>query len=155
LERTRFSEELDDGDGGWVCLTALPADDVCPITLEPMLDPVMAADGHTYERRAIEDWFKMHNRSPMTNEHMPHTLLLENPAARRIDRLIDEVQDADDEDMMRMVQTINAEIVDELERKGIEPVLACSGEQLIHDGERMVDGEDGSCVEQKSDMKTL
>uniref|UniRef100_A0A1I8FTJ6 U-box domain-containing protein n=1 Tax=Macrostomum lignano TaxID=282301 RepID=A0A1I8FTJ6_9PLAT len=30
---------------------------VCPVTREVMLDPVIAADGHTYERSAIETWF--------------------------------------------------------------------------------------------------
>ena len=29
----------------------------CPITLELMQDPVLAKDGHTYERDAIESWF--------------------------------------------------------------------------------------------------
>ena len=31
---------------------------VCPITLELMRDPVMAADGHTYEREALLRWLK-------------------------------------------------------------------------------------------------
>ncbi|CAF0932802.1 unnamed protein product [Didymodactylos carnosus] len=29
---------------------------VCPITLEPIRDPVTAKDGHTYEREAIVKW---------------------------------------------------------------------------------------------------
>lgn len=29
----------------------------CPITHELMKDPVMATDGHTYEREAIMKWF--------------------------------------------------------------------------------------------------
>ena len=32
-------------------------DVVCPITQEPMEDPVLAADGHTFERSAIEGGF--------------------------------------------------------------------------------------------------
>ncbi|MCC2667386.1 MAG: hypothetical protein K0S63_1302, partial [Gammaproteobacteria bacterium] len=28
----------------------------CPITAEIMLDPLMASDGHSYERIAIEKW---------------------------------------------------------------------------------------------------
>jgi hypothetical protein len=32
-----------------------------------MEDPVVAADGHTYERRAIEGWFEKHLTSPITN----------------------------------------------------------------------------------------
>ena len=34
-----------------------PADFFCPISLELMRDPVMAYDGHSYERAAIERWF--------------------------------------------------------------------------------------------------
>lgn len=29
---------------------------LCPITLEPFQEPVVAADGNTYERRAMEEW---------------------------------------------------------------------------------------------------
>jgi len=34
----------------------IPHDFLCPITLDRMSDPVIAADGHTYERAAIEEW---------------------------------------------------------------------------------------------------
>ena len=37
----------------------------CPITHEIMNDPVIAADGHTYERRAIERWLSQKNYSPI------------------------------------------------------------------------------------------
>lgn len=41
----------------------------CPITLELFVDPVLASDGHTYERSAIIEWVKCHNgTSPMTRE---------------------------------------------------------------------------------------
>ena len=40
---------------------------VCPITLETIFEPVIAADGHIYEKNAIESWFKTSNHSPMTN----------------------------------------------------------------------------------------
>ena len=33
-----------------------------------MRDPVLAIDGHTYERKAIESWLKKHGTSPMTDE---------------------------------------------------------------------------------------
>ena len=33
----------------------------CPITTELIEDPVVAADGHTYEGVAIVDWFKTGN----------------------------------------------------------------------------------------------
>jgi hypothetical protein len=40
---------------------------VCPITLELMVDPVVASDGRTYERAAIEEWLGGHSTSPLTN----------------------------------------------------------------------------------------
>ena len=52
---------------------------VCPITTEIYEDPVMAADGFSYERRAIESWLGRGKRtSPKTNEEMPHTFLIPN-----------------------------------------------------------------------------
>jgi len=44
----------------------------CPITQDIMQDPVVAADGHTYERVALEVWLINHNTSPMTNQPLPH-----------------------------------------------------------------------------------
>ncbi|KAI7835596.1 hypothetical protein COHA_010517 [Chlorella ohadii] len=58
---------------------------LCPITLEPFEDPVVAADGRIYERAAIEQWLYRDGRdtSPMTNEPLPHKLLLPCPTVRR------------------------------------------------------------------------
>jgi hypothetical protein len=48
-----------------------------------MEDPVVVADGHSYERRAIEAWFaRGHRRSPRTNVPLPHPVLLPNHALR-------------------------------------------------------------------------
>ncbi|MDR3582116.1 MAG: U-box domain-containing protein, partial [Candidatus Pacebacteria bacterium] len=38
----------------------------CPISCELVKDPVVAEDGHTYERQDIESWLRSHNVSPMT-----------------------------------------------------------------------------------------
>ncbi len=40
---------------------------ICPITKEIMTDPVIAMDGYTYERSAIQKWLEQHSTSPMTN----------------------------------------------------------------------------------------
>ena len=40
---------------------------ICPITQEIMMDPVVIADGRSYERSAIEHWFKHNATSPITN----------------------------------------------------------------------------------------
>ncbi len=38
----------------------------CPIGWSVFIDPVIASDGHTYERKKIEDWFMNSDKSPMT-----------------------------------------------------------------------------------------
>ena len=38
---------------------------LCPITHELMVDPVLAEDGHTYERSSIEEWLSRKNTSPL------------------------------------------------------------------------------------------
>ena len=61
---------------------SLPPIFVCPITQEMMRDPVIAEDGYTYERQAIEEWTSRHRRSPMTNKDMNTTQLISNHALR-------------------------------------------------------------------------
>ena len=58
---------------------------ICPISCEVMKDPVMAMDGHTYERVCIEEWFGTGARtSPATNEPLETTTLLPNHMARSL-----------------------------------------------------------------------
>lgn len=42
----------------------------CPITLQIMHDPVIASDGHTYQRQAITQWLKKKRTSPLTNKYI-------------------------------------------------------------------------------------
>ena len=42
----------------------------CPISHEIMVDPVVAADGHTYEREALARWLSEKNSSPLTGQPM-------------------------------------------------------------------------------------
>ncbi|KAL3821905.1 hypothetical protein ACHAXA_008439, partial [Cyclostephanos tholiformis] len=45
-----------------------PRELICPITQELLRDPVVAEDGHTYERKSLTTWFGMgRDRSPVTN----------------------------------------------------------------------------------------
>eukprot|EP00930_Biecheleria_cincta_P048415 TRINITY_DN33730_c0_g1_i1.p1 TRINITY_DN33730_c0_g1~~TRINITY_DN33730_c0_g1_i1.p1 ORF type:complete len:238 (-),score=32.49 TRINITY_DN33730_c0_g1_i1:52-711(-) len=61
----------------------VPANLICVITGEPFQDPVICADGHTYERAAIEDWLtRGHRTSPLTNKHLAHVKLIPNHAVR-------------------------------------------------------------------------
>ena len=47
---------------------------MCPIGHTIMVDPVIASDGHTYERKNIEKWLKIKNTSPLTNVRMTQEL---------------------------------------------------------------------------------
>jgi tetratricopeptide (TPR) repeat protein len=45
----------------------IPDEFYCPIYQTIMEDPVVAQDGHSYERSAIEEWLSTKDTSPMTN----------------------------------------------------------------------------------------
>ena len=52
---------------------------LCPITMDPMEDPVIAADGHSYEKSEINAWFALgNNTSPKTGAALPHQFLTPN-----------------------------------------------------------------------------
>lgn len=51
---------------------------LCPISLTLMKDPVIACDGHSYERESITKWFESHNTSPVTNLPLPSQMLIDN-----------------------------------------------------------------------------
>jgi hypothetical protein len=62
-----------------------PDDYVCPITQDVMIDPVIAADGHTYERDAIARWFEGGKQtSPKSGAELETTALLPNHLVRRL-----------------------------------------------------------------------
>lgn len=47
-----------------------------------MLDPVVAADGFTYERSSITEWLASHSTSPTTNEPMDSKVVFPNLSIR-------------------------------------------------------------------------
>ncbi|BFZ22695.1 hypothetical protein BsWGS_25734 [Bradybaena similaris] len=57
---------------------SIPNEFLCPITLELMKDPVIASDGYTYDRQAIESWITKEHRSPMTNVLLTSTEVTPN-----------------------------------------------------------------------------
>ncbi|KAK3250653.1 hypothetical protein CYMTET_39973 [Cymbomonas tetramitiformis] len=62
----------------------VPQEFMCPILLQLMTDPVIAADGHTYDRCGIEQWFQNNQQehrpilSPMTGAVIGTTDLIPN-----------------------------------------------------------------------------
>jgi hypothetical protein len=71
--RSRWLEELDE---------VAPQLFHCPLSLEVMEDPVVAADGYTYERSMIAAWLARNQRSPLTNEPVETTALFPNHSLR-------------------------------------------------------------------------
>ncbi|KAF3781739.1 U-box domain-containing protein 34 [Nymphaea thermarum] len=61
---------------------SIPRPYVCPILQELMIDPHVAADGFTYEYRAIKAWLTNHDVSPMTKHRLQHLDLTPNLSLR-------------------------------------------------------------------------
>merc|ERR1712224_1133137 len=61
---------------------------LCPISRSLMKDPVVACDGHTYERASIEEWFSSRLlgavSSPMTNERLANRNLVPNRTVKQL-----------------------------------------------------------------------
>ena len=48
----------------------------CPITLQRLSDPVVCADGHAFERRAITQWLRHNLTNPLTGAELPNRVLI-------------------------------------------------------------------------------
>ena len=56
----------------------------CPITGAIMINPVIATDGYSYERSAIESWLNINHISPMTRQPMSISELTPNRALKDV-----------------------------------------------------------------------
>ena len=83
-ERQSMEKRLDDERKQLSQLHHSPPDEYCDMifTLELMKDPVVAADGFTYERKSIEQWFQTKNTSPNTGAALQHKNLIPNNSLR-------------------------------------------------------------------------
>ncbi|XP_033141572.1 putative U-box domain-containing protein 53 isoform X2 [Brassica rapa] len=55
-----------------------PSHFICPLLKDVMKDPCIAADGYTYDRKAIEKWMEDHRSSPVTDSPLENMTLLPN-----------------------------------------------------------------------------
>ena len=87
-------------------------------------DPVIAADGYTYEKGRIEEWLKTHDTSPTTGEKLESRALIPNLALRNLSEKIKkgtEITETDEEledtlnytPIERPVVTANGQTYDE------------------------------------------
>eukprot|EP01084_Bolivina_argentea_P212056 360548_1 len=56
----------------------IPKEFICPITKEIMQDPVIAFDGYSYDRIAIEQYLKTHKKSPTTGANADYIIVFPN-----------------------------------------------------------------------------
>ncbi|HPE84727.1 MAG TPA: hypothetical protein PLO43_00920, partial [Chlamydiales bacterium] len=71
------------GAGGKEEVQEIPSEYFCPITHQLMYDPVIAADGETYEREAIERHLQSSNDSPLHGAALENKMLIPNRALQR------------------------------------------------------------------------
>lgn len=62
----------------------VPCEFTCPITQEIMKDPVVLADGHSYERNSIQRWLIKSDKSPMTNVWLKDKTMRPNIALKNL-----------------------------------------------------------------------
>ena len=79
------THDVNDDDLPIASAEQIPYDYCCPCTFELFVDPVVTADGQTYERRLIQDSIDRGNiTSPITGLALAHTELVENIALRNV-----------------------------------------------------------------------
>ncbi|CAE6970645.1 PUB36 [Symbiodinium sp. CCMP2592] len=66
---------------------------ICPITHDVMTDPVVCADGYTYERTAISRWFETSRKSPVTGQSLPHVEMVPNQSVRTLLKTLIDMSD--------------------------------------------------------------
>jgi serine/threonine protein kinase len=62
----------------------VPNELLCPITSLIFRDPVVATDGHTYEREAITQWLQQRRVSPMTREPLSLDKIIPNRVVKKM-----------------------------------------------------------------------
>ena len=59
-----------------------PSYQICCLSQEPMVNPVLTADGQLYEKSYIQKWLLTHNTSPATGKELPNKTLIAIPKVR-------------------------------------------------------------------------
>ena len=62
--------------------STIPRSFFCPLTMEVMVDPVIDAEGNTYERKALMLWLSHYGVSPVSRQPLNSNLVVPNFALR-------------------------------------------------------------------------
>lgn len=68
----------------------------CPISNQIFLEPVIAEDNRTYEKREIQNWFKKSNKSPLTMMEIGKTLRPDTEMLNRVIKFLEEYSEETD-----------------------------------------------------------
>lgn len=60
----------------------VPSGFVCPLTMDVMFDPVLDAEGNTYERMSLLQWLKQSPTSPISRQPLSERMVTRNNALR-------------------------------------------------------------------------
>jgi hypothetical protein len=116
---------------------ALPADFTCPITYDKMKDPVVASDGHSYERSAIEEVLRgPHPFSPLTRATLGTALVPNLNLRRRI-----EEHEAELDRMAEQMAARMAGVAAEAEEKAAAAMAAAKAEAEAAKAEAKAEAE--------------
>ena len=95
-----------------------PDECVCPITLALMLDPVVASDGHSYERASIEEVLRGSGLSPRTREVLDPYIIVPNRALRnRIEEHEAEQEELAQRGQDKILESLPASVVEKLAQR--------------------------------------
>lgn len=72
--------------------STVPDDMICPITHAIMDDPVLASDGHSYERSAIGNVIKQAPISPLTRERLESFVFTNRALHERIKKFKEDAE---------------------------------------------------------------
>jgi len=82
LAHCLFGQYISNGQFGSSCALLVWRIDAASLLQVVMVEPVIAADGHTYEGAAIRAWLLDNTTSPVTRENLAHMRLVPNVLIR-------------------------------------------------------------------------
>jgi hypothetical protein len=80
--RLQLLEQVGDNDSQYEESRSAPRGFVCPLTMEVMFDPVLDAEGNTYERSALVKWLTNNPTSPVSRQPLNERMVVSNNALR-------------------------------------------------------------------------
>ncbi|KAJ3238367.1 WD repeat, SAM and U-box domain-containing protein 1 [Chytriomyces hyalinus] len=114
----------------------------CPLSHETFKDPVVAADGRTYDRQNLAAWFASQGRytSPITREPLSSELQLKNLALVDVIRAYSQLEDAMDDGSIFSKSNAGS-LVEQVEQgldRGLKERVAGVAEQLRESQDALV-----------------